>query len=41
MEKVHHAITVRKPRWLTLVLVTFVTGVASGLGGMALGLCYA
>lgn len=38
MEKVHCAIAVRKPRWLILVLVTFVTGVASGLGGMALAL---
>ena len=38
MEKVHRAIAVRKPRWLILVLVTFVTGVASGLGGMALAL---
>jgi len=38
MEKVHRAIAVRKPHWLILVLVTFVTGVASGLGGMALAL---
>src|SRR5713101_872613 len=38
MEKVHRAIAIRKPRWLILVLVTFVTGVASGLGGMALAL---
>jgi H+/Cl- antiporter ClcA len=38
MEKVHRAIAIRKPRWLILVLVTFAIGVASGLGGMALGL---
>jgi len=38
MEKVHHAIAVRKPRWLILVLVTFATGVTSGLGGLALAL---
>ena len=38
MEKVHRAIAVRKPRWLILVLVTFAIGIASGLGGMALGL---
>ncbi len=38
MEKVHRAIAVRKPRWLILVLVTFATGVASGLGGLALAL---
>jgi H+/Cl- antiporter ClcA len=38
MEKVHRAIAVRKPRWLILVLVTFVTGGASGLGGLALAL---
>jgi len=38
MEKVHRAIAVRKPRWLILVLVTFVTGVASGLGGLVLAL---
>jgi H+/Cl- antiporter ClcA len=38
MEKVSRAIAIRKPRWLMLVLVTFVTGVASGLGGMALAL---
>jgi H+/Cl- antiporter ClcA len=38
MEKVHRAIAIRKPRWLILVLVTFVTGVASGLGGMVLAL---
>src|ERR1700757_4723473 len=38
MERMHRAIAVRKPRWLILVLVTFVTGVASGLGGMALAL---
>src|SRR5690348_3547664 len=38
MEKVHRAIAIRQPRWLTLVLVTFATGVASGLGGMTLAL---
>jgi len=38
MEKVHRAIAVRKPRWPILVLVIFVTGVASGLSGMALAL---
>ena len=38
MEKVHRAIAIRKPSWLILVLVTFATGVASGLGGMALAL---
>ena len=38
MEKLHRAIAVRNPRWLILVPVTFVTGVASGLGGMALAL---
>jgi H+/Cl- antiporter ClcA len=38
MEKVHHAIVLRKPRWLILVLVTCAIGVASGLGGMALAL---
>src|SRR6266850_3255702 len=38
MEKVHRAIAVRKPRWLILVLVTCATGIASGLGGMALAL---
>jgi H+/Cl- antiporter ClcA len=38
MKKVYRAIEIRKPRWLILVLVTFVTGVASGLGGMALAL---
>jgi len=38
MERMHRAIAVRKPRWLILVLVTFVTGVASGLGGLALAL---
>jgi len=38
MEKVHRAIAIRKPRWLILVLVTFATGVASGLGGMTLAL---
>jgi len=38
MEKVHRAIAVRKPRWLILVLVTFATGVTSGLGGLALAL---
>src|SRR6266853_4140918 len=36
MEKVHRAIAVRKPRWPILVLVTFATGVTSGLGGLAL-----
>src|SRR6266481_1609069 len=38
MEKVHRAISIRKPRWLILVLVTFAIGVGSGLGGMALAL---
>jgi H+/Cl- antiporter ClcA len=38
MEKVHHAIAMRKPRWLILVLLTFATGAASGLSGMALAL---
>jgi H+/Cl- antiporter ClcA len=38
MEKVHRAIAIRKPHWSNLVLVTFATGVASGLGGMALAL---
>jgi H+/Cl- antiporter ClcA len=38
MENVHRAIAVRKPRWVILVLVIFATGVASGLGGMALAL---
>src|SRR6201987_3480339 len=38
MEKLHHAIAIREPRWLILVLVTFATGVASGLGGMTLAL---
>lgn len=38
MEKVHRAIAIWKPHWLILVLVTLVTGVASGLGGMALAL---
>src|SRR4029077_6222400 len=38
MEKLRREITVRKPRWLIPVLVTFVTGVASGLGGLALAL---
>jgi len=38
MEKVQPAIAIWKPRWLILVLVTLVTGVASGLGGMALAL---
>src|ERR1700757_539590 len=37
MERMHRAIAVEKPRWLILVLVTFVTGIASGLGGMVLG----
>lgn len=38
MEKVSGATAIRKPRWLILVLVTFITGAASGLGGMALAL---
>src|SRR6201984_3813015 len=38
MENVHRAIAIRQPRWLILVLVTFATGVASGVGGMALAL---
>ena len=38
MEKMHSTIAIRKPRWLTLVLVTLAIGVGSGLGGMALGL---
>jgi hypothetical protein len=38
MEKLHRAATVRKPGWLILVPVILATGVASGLGGMALGL---
>jgi len=38
MKKVNRAMAIRKPPWLILVLVTFVTGVASGLGGMALAL---
>src|ERR1700755_834961 len=38
MQKVPRAIAVRRPRWLILVLVTFATGVTSGLGGMALAL---
>ena len=38
MKEVYRAIAIRKPPWLILVLVTFVTGVASGLGGMALAL---
>src|SRR5690348_562190 len=38
MKKVYGAIAIRKSPWLILVLVTFVTGVASGLGGMALAL---
>jgi hypothetical protein len=37
MEKLHSVIAVGKPRWLILVLVTFITGIASGLGGMVLG----
>jgi H+/Cl- antiporter ClcA len=36
--KMHPAISIREPRWLILMLVTLATGVASGLGGMALGL---
>jgi H+/Cl- antiporter ClcA len=38
MEKVHRAIAIRQPPWLILVLVTFATGVASGLGGLVLAL---
>src|SRR6202046_20775 len=38
MEKVHRAIAIWKPHWLILMLVTLITGVASGLGGMALAL---
>jgi len=38
MKKVYRAIAIRKPPWLILVLVTFATGVTSGLGGMALAL---
>src|SRR6266576_4438128 len=38
MEKVHRAIAIMKPRWLIFVLVTFSTGVTSGLGGLALAL---
>jgi H+/Cl- antiporter ClcA len=38
MEKLHRAITVRKPHWLILALVTFAIGVTSGLCGMALAL---
>jgi chloride channel protein, CIC family len=38
MEQVHRLIAFRKPRWLIVALVTSATGVASGLGGMALGL---
>src|SRR6266436_5814815 len=38
MKKMHRAIAVRKPRRLILVLVTFATGVTSGLGGLALAL---
>jgi H+/Cl- antiporter ClcA len=38
MEQVHRLIAFRKPRWLIVALVTSTTGVASGLGGMALGL---
>src|SRR4029077_14790015 len=38
MEKVHRDIAIRQPRRLILVLVTFATGVASGLGGMMLAL---
>jgi H+/Cl- antiporter ClcA len=38
MEQVHRVIAFRKPRWLIVALVTSATGVASGLGGMALGL---
>jgi H+/Cl- antiporter ClcA len=38
MEKLHRAISVRKPHWLILALVTFAIGVTSGLCGMALAL---
>src|SRR4051812_32568969 len=38
MEQVHRVIAIRKPRWLIVALVTSATGVASGLGGMALNL---
>jgi len=38
MEQMHRVIAFRKPRWLIVALVTSATGVASGLGGMALGL---
>src|ERR1700751_6441137 len=38
MEQVHRLIAFRKPRWLIVALVTSATGVACGLGGMALGL---
>jgi hypothetical protein len=37
-EKVNRAMAIRKPCWPILVCVTLVTGVASGLGGMALAL---
>jgi hypothetical protein len=35
---VHRAIAIRKPHWLTLVLVTFGHGCWFGLGGLALAL---
>src|ERR1700746_2478746 len=38
MEQVHRVIAFRKPRWLIVSLVTSAPGVASGRGGMALGL---
>ena len=38
MEKVNRAIAIRKPRSWILVLVTFATGITSGLGGMTLAL---
>src|SRR6201997_3015616 len=38
MEQMHRVIAFRKPRWLIVAVVTSATGVASGLGGMALGL---
>jgi H+/Cl- antiporter ClcA len=38
MDKIYRAIAIPKSRWLILVLVTCITGVAAGLGGMALGL---
>ena len=38
MKNVYRATAIRKPSWLTLVLVTLAVGVGSGLGGMALAL---